>query len=137
MAKILFKKLKEEAIIPVLPEGASAFDIFSPSRVDLRSSLSYSVASNIAVSIPEGYVGIINPRSSMAVGKNIRVGARVIHPSHNGEIIINLHNDGKDLYEINVGDRLAQLTVIPVLLAYDVVSSFEKEEGPSIGSTGR
>ena len=136
MAEILFKKANDSAIIPTLEKGASCFDLYAPERIDLKPDNSYTVCSGIIVSIPTGFVGIINPRGYMASNNNIRVGARIIHPNHVREIKINLHNDGKDLYEISKGDRVAQLVVVPSFTAFKVVEELQ-EQGQEFGSTGR
>lgn len=113
---IKFKKLKEEAVYPELTP--SGFDLIAPERVNIQSTQTYKVGSGLSISIPEGYVGILYPRSKMALDKNTKVGAQILHHDYDKEVHIHLHNAGKDLVEIKKGDKVAQLIVVPCLLEY-------------------
>ena len=107
------KKINKEAIYPSLTP--SGFDIHAPERVDMEPGQTYAVGSGLSISIPKGYVGILYPRSKMALKKNVKVGAQILHHDYNEEITIHLHNAGKDLLEISKNDKVAQLIVVPCL----------------------
>lgn len=113
---IKFKKLNKEAIYPSLTP--SGFDLHAPERVDIIPSQTYKVGSGLSISIPKGYVGILYPRSKMALDKNAKVGAQILHYDYDKEITIHLHNAGKDPLEIKQGDKVAQLIVVPCLTEY-------------------
>ena len=61
------------------------------------------------MSIPDGYVGLIWPRSGLAVKRGIDVFAGVIDAGYRGEIKICLYNSSGTTVEINSGDRVAQI----------------------------
>jgi len=90
------------------------------------------------MSIPQGWFGQINPRSSMAV-KRIRVGARVVDADYRGNIKINIHNDSDETYEIMKGDRIAQIIFMPCLQSIVQVDELDNSDRGSggFGSTGK
>ena len=65
--------------------------------------------------VPHGYMLEVKNRSSMAAKKHLLVGACVIDPGYSGEVFINLHNVGMEPQIIAVGDKIAQLVMIPVV----------------------
>ena len=65
--------------------------------------------------VPHGYMLEVKNRSSMAAKKQLLVGACVIDPGYSGEVFINLHNVGMTPQIIAVGDKIAQLVMIPVV----------------------
>ena len=89
---------------------------------DLRSSLDVTIApgertlvpTGIAVALPEGFVGLIHPRSGLALrhGLSIVNSPGTIDAGYRGEIKVLLINlDPKESIEIRRGDRIAQLVV--------------------------
>lgn len=67
---ITINKLKEYGLQPVLTP--SGIDILAPERVDIPVGQHYTVGSGVGLDIPEGYVGIIYPRSKMALKRKIK-----------------------------------------------------------------
>ena len=137
--KIKFKKLREDSQLPKrMTPGAGGFDMYSTERKDLTPGNSVVFDSGIAMAIPEGYVGIISPRSGLASTKIIKPGARIIDSDFRGEVKINLHNHGKDTLEICVGDRVAQLVVVKGLTDWEEVDELDETERGSggFGHTG-
>lgn len=133
------KKLSENAILPTLgTDGAGGFDLSALDRVELAPKQSMLVDTGIALAIPQGWVGIISPRSGMAT-KGIRVGARVIDSDYRGEIKIHLINDGLEVFEIRAGDRVCQIVVVPCMQKIRLVHNLPTtDRGVSgFGSTGR
>ncbi len=137
---IKFKLLTNDSKAPErATEHSAGFDIYAPSSVDIPPKQSWLVGSGVSAAIPEGWVGIINPRSSIASKKKVRVGARVIDADYRGEIFINLHNDGDEVYEIRKGDRIAQMVVSPFMgesIVVDDLDDTERGNG-GFGSTGK
>ncbi len=139
---IKFKKLSDEAIIPQRQtKGAAGFDIYACIKDDAMfvHGGSYTIINTkIAVAIPEGFVGIIKPRSGWAVNNGVDTMAGVIDSDYRGEIkvILTKHNDG--YFTVNDGDRIAQLVVIPVMLdsiEVDSLDNTDRGDG-GFGSTG-
>ena len=136
---IRFKLLNKNAKAPLRATAHSAgFDIYAPERVDIPAGQSYLVGTGVAMAIPNGWFGQINPRSSMAV-KKIRLGARVVDSDYIGEVFVNLHNDGESTYEISKGDRIAQIVFMPYMASSEIVDEIENTARGSggFGSTGK
>jgi dUTP pyrophosphatase len=117
--KVLFKKLVPEAVKPKFGKpGDAGADLVATSVDFSRDSNSQIVyGTGLAVEIPEGMVGLVFPRSSVRnydIVMSNSVG--VIDSGYRGEIMVtfNLKNPWADIYQ--VGDRIAQLVIVPVPL---------------------
>ncbi len=69
------------------------------------------VATGISLELPEGYAGLIWPRSGPAVKLGLDCGAGVIDSHYRGEIKVLLFNHSDDEIKIQPGDRIAQLVI--------------------------
>ncbi|CAI2719073.1 dUTP diphosphatase [Nitrospina watsonii] len=69
------------------------------------------VATGIRIALPAGHVGLIWPRSGMAVKQGIDCGAGVIDAQYRGEVRVLLFNHSDDDVTVKKGDRIAQLLV--------------------------
>ena len=116
--KVLFKKLVPEAVKPKFGKpGDAGADLVATVAWATESQIVYGTG--LAVEIPEGMVGLVFPRSSVrnyALSMANSVG--VIDSGYRGEIMVTFniktnHNTG-ELYKI--GDRIAQLVIVPVPL---------------------
>lgn len=99
------------------------------------------VPTGIALSIPEGYVGIVAARSGLACKKGICLsnGIGVIDSDYRGEISVGLFNSSKTDFTVEPGERIAQLMFMPVSTAcfLPVESLDETDRGDGgFGSTG-
>jgi len=99
------------------------------------------VPTGMAVAIPEGHAGLVVPRSGLASRHGIGVvnAPGLIDSGYRGEIAVILVNHGSDPVEVERGDRIAQLVVIPVVTQEfvevdELPSSTRGEDG--FGSTG-
>lgn len=137
---VQIKLLNDKAIMPTRgTEHSAGFDIYAPERVDIPAGQSYLVGTGLAMAIPQGWFGQINPRSSVAAKKKVRVGARVVDADYRGEVFINLHNDSDEVYEIMKGDRIAQIVFMPFLAEVIQVNELDETVRGSgaFGSTGK
>ena len=111
------KKLREDAIIPTRSNPTDAgWDLYSTERVGMMPMRQVLVSTGIALAIPEGYVGLIWPRSGLAVKRGIDVFAGVIDSGYRGEIKVCLYTNSVDpnwgtpkAFDIEKGDRIAQI----------------------------
>ena len=97
------------------------------------------VPAGIRISVPEGYVGLIKPRSGIGFGSGIDTGAGVVDAGYRGEVKVLLFNHSNKRYIGKKGERIAQLLTIPVNLEnYVVVEELsEAERGDKgFGSSG-
>lgn len=100
------------------------------------------VPTGIAVAIPDGWVGLVVPRSGLALRHGVALANTpgVIDSGYRGElqaVVINL--DPVDDYQIRRGDRIAQLLVQRVeLVSWNVVDALTGEDrGGGFGHSGR
>jgi dUTP pyrophosphatase len=103
---------------------------------DLRATTSYSIYPNeqktigtgVAVKIPEGYVGLVFSRSSMGkVAVTLANSVGVIDADYRGEIKVMIKNYGEDIFRVEVGDRIAQLVICPIVTPEFVAFTGEDE----------
>ena len=100
------------------------------------------VPTGIAIALPEGYAGFVLPRSGLALKHGISVvnAPGLIDAGYRGEIKVTLLNtDLHATYEVAVGDRIAQIIVLPVprarFVPVDELPGSVRGEG-GFGSTG-
>jgi dUTP pyrophosphatase len=140
--KIHFKKLDSKAQKPKFGKPGDAGADLVATSVDFSRDNNNQIVygTGIAVEIPEGMVGLVFPRSSVRnydLVMSNSVG--VIDSGYRGEIMVtfNLKNPWADIYK--VGDRIAQLVIMPVPLAQyvEVDELSETQRGTDgHGSTG-
>jgi dUTP pyrophosphatase len=120
------------------PSDAGA-DLKSTETVEIYPGEQKLVDTGVAVKIPEGYGGFVFNRSSQGKkGITIPHSVGVIDSDYRGNIKVILKNISEDVYKIAVGDRIAQLVVMPVLLCGFVDAWNDTERGAQgFGSTGK
>lgn len=102
-----------------------------------------SVGTGLAVEIPPGHAGLVLPRSGLAArhGVTLANSPGLIDPGYRGELrILLLNSDPDEAFEVSVGDRIAQLVLVPFVEAdpVEVAELSETERGAGgFGSTGR
>jgi len=116
MMEIKIKRLDKEAILPKYQHGANedvGMDLHSIESGILKTGEYKLFKTGIAISLPVGYAGFVNPRSGLALKHGITVlnADGVIDPGYRGEIGILLINHGQEEFKINKGDRIAQLII--------------------------
>jgi dUTP pyrophosphatase len=128
----------------LLPEyssvGAAGADLYANEALTLGPGERAPVATGLRVEIPSGYVGLVWPRSGLAVRHGIDTLAGVIDSDYRGEVRVVLVNHGQEPFRIEPGDRIAQLVVQKVeralfTTARELAGSLRGEGG--FGSTGR
>ena len=112
---LLVQKLSEEAILPEKAyDSDSGFDLFSRTHIVLQPLERYSISTQIAIKLPNNYGAMVCDRSSNALKRGFHTLGQIIDQNYTGEIrvcIINL-SDTKQI--INIGDKIAQLILLPV-----------------------
>ena len=134
---------------PELP--APAYAKPGDAGADLRSRIDFElepgeralVPTGVAIALPEGYVGLVHPRSGLATKNGITIvnAPGTVDSGYRGEIRICLINlDTKTAVELQEGERVAQLVVVPFISAQfiPVAEIDETERGQGgYGSTGQ
>jgi dUTP pyrophosphatase len=117
MSPLQFRKLHDEAVLPSRSSQDDAgFDLASVEEVSLEPGTRALVKTGLAVQIPEGHGGLVLPRSGLALRHGISLvnSPGLIDAGYRGEIGVILHNtDLINSFDVKVGDRIAQLMVVP------------------------
>jgi dUTP pyrophosphatase len=113
---IKIKKLEEDAIIPAYASsGAAGLDLVA---IDYKYDYDYGYheyGTGLAIEIPEGYVGLIFPRSSISkMSLNLANCVGVIDSDYRGEITFRFRESGISGRFYTVGDRIGQLIIVPI-----------------------
>jgi len=135
-------RLVPEAVVPRNAHpGDAGLDLAASEAVELRPGERAAVATGLAVAIPDGYVGLVHPRSGLALDQGLTVinAPGTIDSGYRGEVRVLLVNLGHEPVSIAVGDRVAQLVIQAVARA-EVVEVDELPTTPrgqgGFGSTG-
>jgi dUTP pyrophosphatase len=121
--KIKIKRIEPTAIIPSYKNpGDAGMDLHVVltgwEMDDIRPGATRLYSTGIAMEIPEGFVGLIRPRSGIAVNKKMDIlTSGVIDSGYRGEILVNMINHNDHTITINHGDRIAQMLILPVYQA--------------------
>ena len=133
------KRFKKTTRMPVkshLPDVG--LDIFTPKEFWLRPLETITVGLELAVSIPEGFAGMLVPRSSITE-RGMIVQTAVIDPDYTGEIHLIVTNCSNNVQHIEEGQRVCSLVVYSVLNARieEVEEMTETERNTKgLGSSG-
>jgi dUTP pyrophosphatase len=127
-----------------LPEysttGAAGADLRASDALTIAPGARAAVPTALRLQIPAGHVGLVWPRSGLAVRQGVDTLAGVIDSDYRGEVRVVLVNHGEETFRIEKGDRIAQLLVQPVARATFVavasVDETDRGEG-GFGSSGR
>ncbi|MDQ3864826.1 MAG: dUTP diphosphatase [Actinomycetota bacterium] len=118
---IPFRRLIPEAEAPERAHsGDAGYDLRSVEKVDLAPGSRALVRTGISVAIPEGYAGLVLPRSGLAVRRGISLvnTPGLIDSGYRGEIQVPLINhDREENFLIEEGTRIAQLVLVRVATA--------------------
>ena len=145
MSKVLIKKLDPSVKLPSYKsEGASGMDLtaFLKKSMTIKPKTSSLIPTGISIAFSKDYEIQIRPRSGLAVKNNISVlnTPGTIDSDYRGEIKIIIYNHGNEDFEINNGDRIAQMVLVPVmkieLEETDILPETLRGKG-GFGSTGK
>lgn len=140
MIEIKFKKLCAEAVMPTKAHQSDAgADLTATSKKWDDEKQCWIYGTGIATEIPEGYVGLVFPRSSIRkYGLALANSIGVIDSGYRGEIMCSFKPTGS-CPTYNIGDKVAQLIIMPYPVVNYVevteLSDSERGEGGH-GSTG-
>ena len=143
--EIRIKKLNDNAVIPTKAHSTDAgFDLYCTSREMDWEKRQLICHIGLAFEIPDGYVGLIFPRSSVSNKPLMMANAvGVIDSGYRGEVTAKFNITGMREFYTNyyrVGDKIAQMIIIPYpeisFIESDELSDSERGSG-GYGSTGR
>jgi len=127
-------RLRENARIPSRAhEGDAGLDLYAAEAATIGPSERAVVPTGVALEIPDGFAGLVLPRSGLAARHGIALvnAPGLIDSGYRGEIrVLLLNTDRSDPFEVAPGDRIAQLVITPVAAA-------EAVEVPELGTSMR
>jgi dUTP pyrophosphatase len=135
MIELLVQRVHEDARVPERAyDGDAGLDLSACESVRLGPGERAVVGTGLAVSIPAGYAGFVQPRSGLAARHGIAVvnSPGLIDSGYRGEIkIVLLNTDRERTFAAEPGERIAQLVVLPVpaLALREVEELPESERG--------
>ena len=136
--KLKFKKLSPEAKVPQRANPTDAgLDLTATSvKYDVTTG-TYSYGTGLAVEIPEGYMGLLAPRSSV-YKKDLTLANSIgiVDSSYRNEVMLKFRPIGTNVYK--AGERVGQLVIVPIVLAEpEEVDELDKtDRGGGFGSSG-
>jgi dUTP pyrophosphatase len=142
--RLLVRRLDDDLPLPRYAHaGDAGIDLYAAQDITLGPGERGVIGSGIAIAIPEGFVGLVSPRSGTALrgGLSMVNTPGIVDSGYRGEVRLILVNlDPREPIEITRGDRVAQLVIVPVAHAEIVETSelpdSQRGEG-GFGSTGR
>ncbi len=159
------KLLSDNATLPTRDRLDAGYDIYSAETLILEPQEKAVIKTDVAVNIPEGYVGLLTSRSGVSSKTHLVIETGKIDAGFQGNMKINIKNDSQDFvidsdvyqdiegkvhytnktldagtYKINKGDKLAQLVIVPIftpkLTEVDEFNTESERGSDGFGSTG-
>ncbi|WP_164233809.1 dUTP diphosphatase [Microbacterium hydrocarbonoxydans] len=140
---IIAPVLEGQVVVPGYAHpGDAGADLVAAEAVRLEPGERALVATGVRIALPDGYAAFVVPRSGLAAKHGISIvnSPGTVDAGYRGEIKVSLINtDMRSTYDVAVGDRIAQLIVMPVaravFLPVDELPESVRGEG-GFGSTG-
>ena len=118
MIELPIRRLRPDAVVPGRAySGDAGLDLSSCERVELAPGERALVPTGLAVAIPEGYAGFVQPRSGLAAKHGISIvnTPGLVDSGYRGELLVNLVNtDARAPFVVEPGMRIAQLVILPI-----------------------
>lgn len=122
--------------------GDAGADLSAAEAAVLEPGQRATVGTGVSIALPDGYVAFVVPRSGLAASHGITIvnSPGTVDAGYRGEIRVTLLNtDSSVSYSVAVGDRIAQLIVMPVsrakFIAVEALPGSHRGSG-GFGSTG-
>jgi dUTP pyrophosphatase len=119
--QLQFTPLSEKATMPTRAHETDAgLDLYASEGARIGPGQRVSVGTGLAVGIPSGLVGLVVPRSEIAIKNGIALvnSPGLISSGHDEELrILLLNTDANATFKVAPGDRIAQLLLVPVATA--------------------
>jgi dUTP pyrophosphatase len=118
----------ESVDVPIIAQHVPAYahpgdagaDLCAAEAVTLAPGERHTVPTGVSVALPDGFAGFVVPRSGLAMRHGITIvnAPGTVDAGYRGEIKVTVLNTDRSMsYDIGVGDRIAQLIVMPVTRA--------------------
>ena len=118
MIELPIQRLRDDAVVPARAyTGDAGLDLAACERVELAPGERAVVGTGLAVAIPDGYAGYVQPRSGLAAKHGISMvnTPGLVDAGYRGELkVILLNTDRRETFVVEPGMRIAQLVVLPI-----------------------
>ncbi len=143
MIELPVARLRDNALLPSQAhDGDAGLDLAACERLELRPGERAIVGTGIAIAVPEGWAGLVLPRSGLAAqhGLTIVNSPGLVDSGYRGEVkVILLNTDALESFVVEPGMRIGQLVLVEAasvrMLEVDELSSSERGVG-GLGSSG-
>ena len=135
MIELPLRRLRPDAVVPARAyDGDAGLDLAACERVELGPGERATVGTGIAVAIPEGHAGFVQPRSGLAARHGITIvnSPGLVDSGYRGELrVVLLNTDAAEPFTVEPGMRIAQLVVVPIpeVALVEVAELPESERG--------
>ena len=143
MTELPVARLRDDATLPAHAyDGDAGLDLAACERAELGPGERALVGTGVAVAIPDGFAGLVLPRSGLAArhGLTIVNAPGLIDSGYHGELkVILLNTDARELFVVEPGMRIAQLVLVETasVRLLEVEELPESERGSAgFGSSG-
>lgn len=143
MLNVNVKRLDPTVELPAYAyEGDAGLDLRANESVDIAPFERVLISTGLAISIPDGYAGFVQPRSGMALKRGLTIANTpgLIDAHYRGELkVIAVNLDSQQTIHIERGERIAQLVIqqVPVVHLTEVDELDETDRGSGgFGSSG-
>ncbi len=141
--QVKIKRLDPELPLPRYANpGDAGLDLYSAQDVTIEPGRRVMISTGVAIALPQGYAGFVQPRSGLAAKKGLSIvnTPGLVDSGYRGELkVIAINSDAEEPIVISRGERVAQLVVQRVpsveLVEVDELDQTERGEG-GFGSTG-
>ncbi len=120
MSELPLVRVSEQAVVPARAyDGDAGLDLSACERVELAPGARAVVGTGIAVAIPDGHAGFVQPRSGLAAKHGITIvnSPGLVDAGYRGELkVVLLNTDREQTFVVEPGMRIAQLVVLPVAM---------------------
>jgi dUTP pyrophosphatase len=124
-------------------DGDAGYDLHAAEAATIPPGERASVGTGVAIELPPGHAGLVVPRSGLAArhGMSVVNAPGLIDSGYRGEVrVLLLNTDREQAFDVEPGDRIAQLVVVQVasaeLVEADALDETARGAG-GFGSTGR
>lgn len=118
MIELPVQKLRDDAVVPARAyAGDAGLDLAACERVELAPGERAVVGTGLAIAIPAGHAGFVQPRSGLAAAHGITIvnTPGLVDSGYRGELkVILLNTDARESFVVEPGMRIAQLVVLPI-----------------------
>jgi dUTP pyrophosphatase len=118
MIELPIQRLRDDAVVPTRAyAGDAGLDLAACERVELAPGERALVGTGLAVAIPDGYAGFVQPRSGLAAKHGVTIvnTPGLVDSGYRGELRVILHNtDARETFVVEPGMRIAQLVLLEI-----------------------